>query len=133
MKVALRTLLAVIAGMAVAFVLVILVEMFSAVVHPLPPELVNDIPEHVRRYPPWILGVVVPMWAATGLVAAWIAARIAGRVAGAIVTVLLALGLAFNLAMLPYPLWFKAVMGCALPVACLLGISSGSRRRAAIR
>jgi hypothetical protein len=133
MKAEIRALLAVLAGMAVAFVLVVLVEMFSAVVHPLPPELVNDIPEHVRRYPSWILGVVVPMWGATGFAAAWVAARIAGRVAGAIVTVLLALGLAFNLAMLPYPLWFKAVMGCTLPIACLLGISYGSRPRAATR
>ncbi len=39
MKTALRTLLAVVAGLALAFVLVIAVELFSAVVHPVPRDL----------------------------------------------------------------------------------------------
>lgn len=133
MKSAVRTLLAVVAGMALAFVLVVAVEFFSAVVHPFPadvdPNVPGNIPEHVKRYPHWVLAVVVPMWGATAAAAAWVASRIGGRPAGIIVGLLLAWALIFNLAMLPYATWFKAVMPAAFAVACLLGIKDGARRR----
>jgi hypothetical protein len=128
MRIALRTLLAVVAGMALAFVLVVLVEWFSSVVHPFPANFDGNIPEHVRRYPDWVLGVVVVLWAAAAASATWLATRIGGRLAGGLVTVLLALALAFNLSMLSYPMWFRAAMGCTFPVSCLLGIVGGNRR-----
>ena len=127
MKSVMRTLVAVVAGMALAFVLVVAVELFSAVVHPLPADFDGNIPEHVRRYPNWILGVVVPMWAATAGAATWVTARLGGRLAGALVTLLLASALAFNLSMLPYVRWFKIAMPAAFFVACLLGIRHGGR------
>ena len=127
MKSVMRTLVAVVAGMALAFVLVVAVELFSAVVHPLPADFDGNIPEHVRRYPNWILGVVVPMWAATAAAATWVATRLGGRLAGALVTLLLASALAFNLSMLPYVRWFKIAMPAAFFVACLLGIRHGGR------
>ena len=127
MKSALRTLLAVVAGMALAFVLVVAVELFSSVVHPLPADFDGNIPDHVRRYPGWVLGVVVPMWGATAWAATWVASRIGGRLAGALVTLLLASALAFNLSMLPYVMWFKIAMPAAFFVACLLGIRRGAR------
>ena len=127
MKSAARILLAVVAGMALAFALVVAVELFSSVVHPFPADFDGNIPEHVRRYPGWILGVVVPMWAATAFAATWVASSIGGRLAGAIVTLLLAGALAFNLSMLPYVMWFKIAMPAAFFVACLLGIRHGSR------
>ncbi len=53
MKSAVRTLLAVVAAAArVRFV--VAVELFSAVVHPTPPDFDGNIPEHVRRYPQWV-------------------------------------------------------------------------------
>ena len=129
MRDGLRTVLAVVAGMALAFVLVVAVEMFSAVVHPFPPGLdpnaPGSIPEHVRRYPGWILAVCGLMWGATAAAATWVASRIGGRLAGAVVTLLLAAALAFNLSMLPYVMWFKIVMPAAFFVACLLGIRYG--------
>jgi hypothetical protein len=125
MKSAVRTLLAVVAGMALAFALVVAVEFFSAVVHPFPANFDGSIPEHVKRYPDWVLAVVVPMWGATAAAAAWVASRIGGRLAGAIVTLLLASALAFNLSMLPYVMWFKIAMPAAFFVACLLGIRYG--------
>ena len=127
MKSAIRTLLAVVAGMALALALVIAVEFFSSVVHPFPAGFDGNIPEHVRRYPDWVLGVVVPMWGATAAAATWVAARIGGRLAGALVTLLLASALAFNLSMLPYVMWFKIAMPAAFFAACLLGIRHGSR------
>jgi hypothetical protein len=131
MKTVLRTLLAVVAGMVVAFALVVAVEMFSAVVHPFPagldPNIPGNIAEHVRKYPQWILGVVVPMWGTTAAAAAWVASRIGGRMAGTLVALLLAAALVFNLAMLPYVTWFKVVMPAAFFAACLLGIRYGRR------
>ena len=127
MKSAVRTLLAVVAGMALAFALVVAVEFFSAVVHPFPAGFDGNIPEHVRRYPHWILGVVVLMWGATAVAATWAASKIGGRLAGALVTLLLASALAFNLSMLPYVMWFKIAMPATFFVACLLGIRYGRR------
>ncbi len=130
MKSAVRTLLGVVAGMALAFALVVAVEWFSSIVHPFPADFDGSIPAHVRRYPQWVLGVVVLMWGATAAASTWVASRIGGRLAGALLTLLLASALAFNLSMLPYVLWFKAAMPAAFFVACLLGIRSG--RRAAV-
>lgn len=131
MKSAVRTLLAVVAGMALAFVLVVAVEMFSAVVHPFPPGLdpnaPGSIPAHVQRYPGWVLAVAGLMWGATAAAATWVASRIGGRLAGALVTLLLASALAFNLSMLPYVMWFKIAMPAAFFLACLLGIRGGWR------
>lgn len=135
MKSAVRTLVAVVAGMALAFVLVVGVEMFSAVVHPFPagvdPNAPGSIPAHVERYPGWVLAAAGLMWAATAAAAAWVASRIGGRAAGAIVAVLLAAALLFNLAMLPYVTWFKIAMPAAFAVASLIGLKDGARRRAA--
>jgi hypothetical protein len=133
MKFALRALLGVVVGMALALALVIAVEAFSAVVYPVPPELKDNIPEHVRRYPDWILAVVVADWSATIAAATWVATRIGNRLAGIIVALLLAAALVFNLAMLPYTTWFKVAMLCAFPFACLLGINYGTRPSPASR
>ena len=131
MKSAVRTLLAVVAGMALAFALVVAVEMLSAVVHPFPPgfdpNAPGSIPEHVRRYPGWVLAVAGLMWGATAAAATWLASKIGGRPAGAVVTLLLAAALAFNLSMLPYVMWFKIGMPATFFVACLLGIRTGRR------
>jgi hypothetical protein len=127
MKSTVRTLLAVVAGMALALALVVAVEYFSSVVHPIPANFDGNIPAHVRRYPDWVLGVVVLMWGATAAAATWAASRIGGRLAGIIVALLLAWALIFNLSMLPYAMWFKIAMPTAFAVACLLGIWYGRR------
>ena len=131
MKYALRIALAVVAGMVLAFALVVAVEMFSAVVHPFPPGLDPNAPgsiaEHVRRYPGWVLAVAGLMWGATAAAATWVASRIGGRLAGAVVTLLLAAALSFNLSMLPYVMWFKIAMPATFFVACLIGIRTGGR------
>jgi hypothetical protein len=122
-----RVLLAAVAGMALALALVVAVEVFSSIVHPLPAELNGNIPEHVRRYPHWILGVVVLAWGATAAAATWVASRIGGRLPGIIVALLLAWALVFNLTMLSYTPWFKIAMFVAFPMACLIGIRYGAR------
>jgi hypothetical protein len=127
MKAAGQVLLAVVSGMALAFALVVAVELFSSVVHPIPADFTGDIPELVRHYPAWVLGVAALAWAATIAAATWVASRIGGRLAGIIVAGLLACALGFNLSMLPYATWFKAAMIIAFPLACVLGIKYGRR------
>lgn len=122
MAAAIRTVAAIVAGLLVAFVLVVAVEMFSAVVHPIPPDFGGTQEEmcaHVERYPAWVLAVVVPLWAATALAGTWIAGRLGNRWSALVVGLVLAAGLIFNLSMLPYPLWFK--IGCLLAIPCAIG------------
>jgi hypothetical protein len=128
MKTALRTILAVVAGMALAFVLVIAVELFSAVVHPVPPGFtgtMDEMCEHVARFPHWVLGVAVVAWSATAFVSTWVATRMGNRLAGIAVVLILTLEIVFNLSKLPYAMWFKVVMLCCFPVACYLGVMRG--------
>jgi hypothetical protein len=127
MKSAVRTLLAVVAGMALALVLVVAVEWFGSVVHPFPANFNGNIGEHVKRFPDWVLGVVVLAWGATAAAATWVASRVGGRLAGIVVGLLLAWALTFNLTSLPYAMWFKAAMFGAFPIACLVGIGYGRR------
>lgn len=128
MRSVLAALLGVVLGMALALALVIGVELFSAVVYPIPAELQENIPEHVRLYPHWVLGVVVPLWGGTVAAATWVATRVGNRPAGIIVSLLLAWALVFNLTTLPYTMWFKIVMFVVFPITCLFGITSGARR-----
>jgi hypothetical protein len=114
--------------MALALALVIGVELFSEAVYPVPADLQDNIPEHVRRYPDWILAVVVPVWGATAAAATGVASRIGNRPAGAVVALLLAWAIVFNLTAWPYTLWFKIVMLIVFPIACLFGITTGARR-----
>jgi hypothetical protein len=128
MKMALRTLLAVVAGIALAFALVIAVELFSAIVHPIPPGFAGTMDEmcqHVAQYPHWVLGVVVLAWSATTFVSTWVATRIGNRSAGIIVILILTFAIVFNVSMLPYAMWFKVVMLICFAVACYFGAMRG--------
>ncbi len=121
---ALRTLAAVVAGMLVAFVLVMAVELFSAVVHPFPEGFLgttDEICRHVERYPQWVLAVVVAAWAATALAGTWTARRIGNLGSFAVVSLLLLAALVLNLSMLPYPLWFKIASLLMVPAAIFAG------------
>ena len=131
MKTALRTVLAVVAGMALALVLVNAVESFSAVVHPFPPGFkytMDEVCEHVTRYPDWVLGVVVLAWSATAFVSTWVATRIGNRVAGVVVILILTLAIVFNIVKLPYAMWFKVVMLSCFAVACFVGAMRGVKK-----
>jgi hypothetical protein len=121
---------AIAAGIAVASVLVVVVELFSAFVHP-PPEgfqgTSEEVSQLVERYPHWVLAVAVVMWSATSLAATWVASRIGNRATGKVVALLLGSALVFNVTSLPYVLWFKVVMLTCFPIASCLGIRSGEQ------
>jgi hypothetical protein len=132
MKAALRTLAGVFIGLFVAFVLIVAVELFSSVVHPLPEGFGGSMEEmcrHVERYPQWVLAVVVPMWAVAALVSTWIAQRIGNLYSAGVVGLLLLSALVFNLSMLPYPIWFKIGNLLMIPAAIVAGIRLSRHRR----
>jgi hypothetical protein len=131
MATALRGLAAISAGMIVAFIFVVAVEGFSAVVHPVPPDFRGTMEEmclHVARYPHWVLALVVPAWAGTAFASTWISRRIGNRSCGLFIGLLLLAALLFNLSMLPYPIWFKILNLLASPAAILLGDRLSIRR-----
>ena len=125
MKTALRALAAVFVGLLLSFIVVVAVELFSAVVHPLPEEF-SGTPEqmhrHVQQYPPWVLAVVVPAWAVAAFVGTWTARRMGNFYSSLTVGLLLLAALVFNISLLPYPMWFKLASLLAIPTAAVAGI-----------
>jgi hypothetical protein len=116
----------VVVGLVVSFILVVAVEMIGAVVHPTPEGFggtTEEMCRHVEGIPPWFLAVAAALWAATAFVGTWIARKIGNVYAAAAVGLLLVAGVVFNVAMLPYPLWFK--VGTLL--AILIAVTVGSR------
>ena len=87
----------------------------------------DEICEHVARYPHWVLGVVVVAYSATTFASTWVAARIGNRWAGIVVILILTLAIVFNIAKLPYAMWFKVVMLSCFAVACYFGCTRGVR------
>jgi hypothetical protein len=131
---ALRTLAAIVVGMVVAFVLVIAVEMFGNVFHPLPKDFGGTMEEmclHVERFPQWVLAVVVALWSGTAFVSTRMAKKIGNVYSFAVVGLLLVAGLALNISKLPYPLWFKIATLVAIPAAILAAGRLARRRKAA--
>lgn len=131
MAIVLRCMVAIIAGMIVAFVVVIGVELFSAVVHPLPPDFNGTMEEmcrHVERYPDWVLALVVAAWAGAAFAGTWLAGRIGNRACALSVGLLLIAAVVFNVAKLPYTLWFKIVILLVVPIAVVLGDRWSIRR-----
>jgi hypothetical protein len=131
----LRAVLGIISGMVVALALVIAVEGFSSIVHPVPPDFtgtMEEMCEHVARYPHWVLGVAVIAWSATTFLSTWIATKIGRRVAGTVISLLLLLAIAFNITTLPYATWFKLVMPVCFLVACYLGVTLGGRAKSKV-
>ncbi len=90
----------------------------------------EEMCQHVERFPAWVLGVVVPMWACTAFAGTWIARRLGNLVSAVVVAVLILAALVFNISMLPYPIWFKIACLVAIPAAMLLGMRLSGRRGA---
>jgi hypothetical protein len=122
----LRTVLAVVAGTVTALLLLMAVELFSAVVHPFP-EGLSQTPEeicrHVERYPSWVLAIGALMWGGAAFVSVWLTGKIGNRISAAIVGTLFLAGVVCNVAMLPYPWWFRV----AAPTAALVAVAAAVR------
>lgn len=132
----LRSFGSVVAGLAIAFVLVVAAEGFSAVFHPFPPGVdphdIEACKAHVARYPTWVLAACAAIWAAAPLTGSWLATRLGtarhpahGVAVGAILLALAGL----NVAMLPYPFWFPVVIVLTFILGTLLGARIASNQR----
>jgi hypothetical protein len=116
-------------GFVAGFVFVIGTEAFSEMVYPFPP--VDDPKDfetcmiaHVARYPAWVLACVVPLWSLAIFSTVWTATRLGTNrnpLIGIVVGGLLYVAAICNLTMLPYPIWFKAGIILALPLAGFWG------------
>lgn len=127
----LRGAAALFAAVAVTLALVIAVEIFSAVVYPVPEDFdgsVEQMCEHVARYPHWVLAAVVPMWGATAFIGTWIAGRVGNRPCAIFIGVVLLAAVVWNVAMLPYPLWFKLVQPVVVAITVVYGVVASVRR-----
>jgi hypothetical protein len=109
----LRSVLAVLGGAAVAFILIAAVELLGHRIYPLPADLdVND-PEALAgamaKAPIGALLLVLLAWAVGTVAGAWVAARLSGRshvLHGVIVGALLFAAAMANLLSFPHPIWF---------------------------
>lgn len=134
MKMVLRSVGGIAAGLAVSIVLVVATEFFGALAHPFP-EGFGGTPEevraHVERFPAWVLGVVVALWGLAAFAGVWTAGRLGGRACGVFVGLLLLAGVILNVSMLPYPVWFTVGALLAVPAASVGALRSrvlGPRR-----
>ena len=120
-----RAALAIIAAVATAIALLVAVEAFGAAVHPFPAGFGgthDEVCAHVARYPAWVLAAVIPMWGGAAMLTSWVARRVGrGRIAPGVAGGLLVAALGFNLAMLPYPWWFRAGAFVAVAGGAWLG------------
>ena len=131
----LRSAVSIILSLAVALVLLVLVEGASAIFHPFPPGVDTTDLEvckaHVAKYPRWILALAVPAWGLTTLIATWLATRMgtARHAAhGLAVGVILLLAAGFNMYMLPYPIWFEGANLVVLPLGIYCGVTLARTR-----
>lgn len=127
---AFRILGALLAASATALILVVAVELFSAIVHPFPPDFqgsTEEICRHVERYPDWVLAAVVPLWGGTALLTAWLAGRLGNRGCALFLGALLLAAVIWNVSMLPYPLWFKILQPIVILIAVVAGVRFSTR------
>jgi len=124
-KKALLAALGLFVGFIFACLLVLLVEGFSNLVHPYPPDFKGtseEIRRQVETYPHWVLGVVTLLWGAIISRSVWLAVRIGGRISGVLLGLLLLGALTYNVSQLPYPLWFKIAEFATFPLFFLAGL-----------
>ena len=133
----LRSLGAIVAGLAVAMLFAIGVEGVSAVLHPFPPGVDTSDLEvckaHVARCPAAVLLLAVVGWALGAFASAWTATRLgSGRraVHGFVVGAVVLASAVTNLLMLPYQAWFRVANLVLIPAAVLWAVRLGRGRRA---
>jgi hypothetical protein len=124
---------AIVAGIAVAMLLAVAVEFFSALAHPFPEDFDGSIEAtclHVERCPAWVLAVVVPAWAGVAFAGTWTTGRLGNRACALVVGLILLAAVLLNISMLPYPLWFETASVLAIAAAGAGGYRLSGRRAA---
>ena len=137
MKPTVRSILAVLLGSLVTFVLIMGIEGISSVIYPLPEGVdPNDMEALKVAIPKMPLGgkvLVLISYAVGTFVGAWLAAWFARRahmVHAMIVAGLFLAGDIVNLNQLPHPMWMAVVSLAIFPVCALLGAGLAALKQA---
>lgn len=131
-----RTILAVLAGVVVAWLTIMLCEFAGASVHPPPPGIDLRDPGQLAGYvaaaPAAAMACIVAGWALGSVLGGWVAARIARRyrsAAALLVGAVVLAGVIANAVMIPHPAWMT-VFGVLLPLpAAWLGARLARKQR----
>lgn len=133
----LRNVMAAVAGLALAFIVVALVEALSHSLYPPPAGLDPDDAQALARYvatlPTGAFVFVLVAWTLGALAGTFTAARVTRPVSrrpALVVTGLFFASCALNLAMIPHPTWFIALAVPLVAAASYLGLARGLRRSA---
>jgi hypothetical protein len=130
-----RSVLAVLAGIVVAMILMIAIEMVSSYLFPLPEGVsLHDheaIRQHIDKLPVTAFLMVLAAWAIGSFAGAWVASRLAGRaklIHGLIVGAFFLAATIMNLLMIPHPAWMALGGIVGLVVASYVGakLAAGS-------
>lgn len=131
----LRSVGAVIAGLAAGAAVVAGVDAVSSTLYPPPagadPSNMEALRAYVASLPAGAFLFVLLAWAAGSLVGAWVATRLGpsrNRVHGLVIGVLLLASGIFNMVTLPHPAWFWAASLVVFPVFTYLGIRLAAGR-----
>jgi len=129
----LRRIIAVLVGTAVAFTVVMLVDLLVGSMHPVPEGTdvrdAESMAAVIAGMPVSALVVMVAGWALAAAIGAFVAVRLTPErraSAGHLVALLFLLATLANLAMLPHPGWMWAAALVALPLAGWLGARTGT-------
>lgn len=131
-----RTLLGILAGLAVMIVVITAVELLGARLYPPPPGVDIHDPQAlaavITQMPLAALAIVVLAWVLGAFAGGWVAARIAvahPRTAAVVVALGVVAGVVMMMMALPHPLWM-GLLGLALPVPVALAAARLARPRA---
>jgi hypothetical protein len=125
----LRSIGSVIAGLVLAFAVLVAAEAYSELAYPFPTgydpkDMMEVCKAHVAKYPTGVLAVCTAIWALAPLSGSWLATILGtsrhpahGYVVGG---VLLALA-GMNMLMLPYPIWYPIVILLTFPLGTIVG------------
>lgn len=127
----LRRGLAGLAGMAAAFIVIILVQQLNLMLHPLPPELdVKDkaaLTAYARTLPLLAFLIVLLGYALGGSAGGLVAAKVGrARSSATVVAVLLVIASIMNLSTIPHPAWFWVANLAVVAVSPFLGARFGA-------
>lgn len=128
-----RAILSTVAGVIVAFTLIMLIETAGHSLWPPPAGLDMSKPESLRlmmqQMPLGALLSVAVAWVVAAFVGGWVAAKFSERTPSAyVVGGLVALGAFANLLMIPHPFWFWLVALLLVPLAAYAAGRLGVRR-----
>lgn len=131
-----RSLGVILIGLAIAGILIAVVEAINATIYPLPPDAIRGNRESMRAaaasMPDAVFVIVVLAWTVGAFAGSWVAAMLADRsprVHAAIVTLVLVAAGISNMIMLPHPAWVWVAGIAGFLIGGDLGMRAGAKTR----